>query len=60
MYISSNGGLLDGDGKLIPKVNFPEDFDRLLSQEWCKHGTRLKVMDLTKREMHSSQLTLYQ
>lgn len=46
MYLSEKGGLFDGDGEKISQINLDEEFDHLMSQPWCRYGTRLKIKEI--------------
>lgn len=46
VYLSEKGGLFDGDAKKISAINLDEEFDHLMSQPWCKFGTRLKIKEI--------------
>jgi N-acetyl-gamma-glutamyl-phosphate reductase / acetylglutamate kinase len=46
IYINDMGGLLNGDDKLIPNINYPSDYEWLLKQPWLRHGTKLKVKEI--------------
>ncbi|KAF4124463.1 N-acetyl-gamma-glutamyl-phosphate reductase / acetylglutamate kinase [Geosmithia morbida] len=46
VYLSEKGGLFDGDGDKISHINLDEEFDHLMSQPWCRYGTRLKIREI--------------
>lgn len=46
VYLSEKGGLFDGDGGKISQINLDEEFDDLMSQPWCRYGTRLKIKEI--------------
>lgn len=46
IFLTPTGGLLDGEGKLIPAVNLCEDFDNLMREPWLTGGMRLKVREI--------------
>ncbi|KOS21082.1 Protein arg-6 [Escovopsis weberi] len=46
VYLSEKGGLFDGDAQKISHINLDEEFDRLMSQPWCRYGTRLKIKEI--------------
>ena len=48
IYINTMGGLLDGEDNLIRNINYPSDYDWLLSQPWLRHGTKLKVVEINE------------
>lgn len=45
VYLSEKGGLFDGEKNKISVINLDEEFDHLMSQAWCKFGTRLKIKE---------------
>ncbi|KAK1247925.1 hypothetical protein MKX07_000813 [Trichoderma sp. CBMAI-0711] len=46
VYLSEKGGLFDGEGEKISHINLDEEFDHLMSQPWCRYGTRLKIKEI--------------
>ncbi|POR34235.1 Protein arg-6, mitochondrial [Tolypocladium paradoxum] len=46
VYLSEKGGLFDGDGEKISHINLDEEFANLMSQPWCRYGTRLKIKEI--------------
>ncbi|CAE7791298.1 ARG5 [Symbiodinium sp. KB8] len=48
VYISEGGGIKDASNTLIPNINVPGDVERLLEQDWVKHGTRLKLTQIAE------------
>ncbi|KAF5018429.1 hypothetical protein F66182_9603 [Fusarium sp. NRRL 66182] len=42
VYLSEKGGMYDGDGEKISAINLDAEFDHLISQPWCRDGTRLR------------------
>ena len=46
LFINTTAGMLDGDGKLIPRIRMSEEYDHLMKQPWVKHGTRLKIKEI--------------
>ncbi|KAH8122279.1 putative N-acetyl-glutamate semialdehyde dehydrogenase, precursor [Trichoderma asperelloides] len=46
VYLSKKGGLFNGNGKKISQINLDEEFDYLMSQPWCRYGTRLKIKEI--------------
>ncbi|CAG7560744.1 unnamed protein product [Fusarium equiseti] len=46
VYLSEKGGLYDGDGEKISVINLDAEFDYLMSQPWCRYGTRLKIREI--------------
>ncbi len=46
VFLTPTGGLLDGDGALIPSINLSEEFDHLMDQPWLQGGMRLKLQEI--------------
>lgn len=46
VYLSEKGGLSDAAGQKISAINLDEEYDHLMSQEWVKYGTRLKIKEI--------------
>ncbi|KAI1157570.1 arg-6 [Nemania serpens] len=46
VYLSEKGGLFDGDGQKVSAINLDEEFDHIMSQPWCRFGTRLKIKQI--------------
>ncbi|KAL7930470.1 Aspartate/glutamate/uridylate kinase [Trichoderma chlorosporum] len=46
VYLSEKGGLFDGEGGKISHINLDDEFDHLMSQPWCRYGTRLKIKEI--------------
>ncbi|KAH8662154.1 Aspartate/glutamate/uridylate kinase [Xylariales sp. PMI_506] len=46
VYLSEKGGLFDGNVQKISAINLDEEYDHLMSQPWCKFGTRLKIKEI--------------
>lgn len=46
IFLTPTGGLLDGDGQIIPSINLAEDYDYLMDQEWLHSGMRLKMQEI--------------
>ncbi|CCE30870.1 Protein arg-6, mitochondrial [Claviceps purpurea] len=46
VYLSEKGGLFDGEGEKISHINLDAEFDSLMSQSWCRYGTRLKIKEI--------------
>lgn len=46
VYLSEKGGLFDGDGDKISHINLDAEFQHLMSQPWCRYGTRLKIKEI--------------
>ncbi|KAF4461466.1 arg-6 mitochondrial precursor [Fusarium albosuccineum] len=45
IYLSEKGGLFDGDGEKISQINLDEEYDSIMSQPFCRYGTRLKIRE---------------
>ncbi|KAH7313693.1 Aspartate/glutamate/uridylate kinase [Stachybotrys elegans] len=45
VYLAEKGGLFDGNGNKISTINLDEEYDHLMSQTWCRYGTRLKIKE---------------
>lgn len=45
VYLSEKGGLFNGNGSKISQINLDEEYDDLISQPWCRYGTRLKIKE---------------
>ncbi len=46
IFLTSTGGLLDEEGRVISAITLREDYDRLLSQPWIHSGMRLKLEEI--------------
>jgi N-acetyl-gamma-glutamyl-phosphate reductase / acetylglutamate kinase len=47
VYLSEKGGLFNGEtAEKISHINLDEEFDHLMSQSWCRYGTRLKIKEI--------------
>lgn len=46
VYLSEKGGLFDAAGQKISAINLDEEYDHLMSQEWVRYGTRLKIKEI--------------
>lgn len=47
VYLSEKGGLFNADtGEKISAINLDEEYDYLMSQPWCRYGTRLKIKEI--------------
>lgn len=46
VYLSEKGGLTDASGQKISAINLDEEYDHLMSQEWVRYGTRLKIKEI--------------
>ncbi|KAB8295030.1 hypothetical protein EYC80_006977 [Monilinia laxa] len=46
VYLSEKGGLFNADtNEKISAINLDEEYDSLMSQWWCRYGTRLKIKE---------------
>ncbi|KAI6708732.1 hypothetical protein PZA11_001755 [Diplocarpon coronariae] len=46
VYLSEKGGLFNADTKeKISAINLDEEYEHLMSQWWCRYGTRLKIKE---------------
>ncbi|PMD35422.1 bifunctional acetylglutamate kinase/N-acetyl-gamma-glutamyl-phosphate reductase [Hyaloscypha variabilis F] len=53
VYLSEKGGLFNADtNEKISAINLDEEYDYLMSQWWCRYGTRLKIKE-TKQLLDS-------
>jgi acetylglutamate kinase len=48
VYLSQKRGLFDGAGNRISHINLDAEYDHIMSQPWCKYGTRLKIKECKK------------
>lgn len=47
VYLSEKGGLFNADtNEKISAINLDEEYDYLMSQWWCRYGTRLKIKEI--------------
>ncbi|KAH8601475.1 hypothetical protein B0O99DRAFT_501655 [Bisporella sp. PMI_857] len=47
VYLSEKGGLFNADtNEKISAINLDEEYDHLMSQWWCRYGTRLKIKEI--------------
>ncbi|KAL2757673.1 hypothetical protein ACRALDRAFT_1079805 [Sodiomyces alcalophilus JCM 7366] len=47
VYLSEKGGLFNGEtAEKISHINLDEEYDHLMSQSWCRYGTRLKIKEI--------------
>lgn len=46
IYLSERSGLFNGEGEKISNINLDEEFEYLMSQPWCRYGTRLKIKEI--------------
>jgi N-acetyl-gamma-glutamyl-phosphate reductase/acetylglutamate kinase len=47
VYLSEKGGLFNGEtNEKISTINLDEEYDHLMSQWWCRFGTRLKIKEI--------------
>ncbi|KAI0999870.1 Protein arg-6 [Podosphaera aphanis] len=46
VYLSEKGGLFNNDtNEKISAINLDEEYEDLMSQSWCRYGTRLKIRE---------------
>ncbi|KAL2069177.1 hypothetical protein VTL71DRAFT_15515 [Oculimacula yallundae] len=46
VYLSEKGGLFNADtNEKISAINLDEEYEYLMSQWWCRYGTRLKIKE---------------
>ncbi|KUJ23342.1 bifunctional acetylglutamate kinase/N-acetyl-gamma-glutamyl-phosphate reductase [Mollisia scopiformis] len=46
VYLSEKGGLFNADtNEKISAINLDEEYEHLMSQWWCRYGTRLKIKE---------------
>lgn len=43
IFLTSTGGLLDGEGRVIDSINLSTDYEPLLRQPWLHSGMRVKI-----------------
>jgi acetylglutamate kinase len=48
VFLTDAGGLLDGNGRLIPAVNLAEDYERLMQEPWATEPGRRRVRDIKR------------
>ena len=47
VYLSEKGGLFNADtNEKISAINLDEEYEQLMSQWWCRYGTRLKLREI--------------
>ncbi|CZT12065.1 protein ARG5,6, mitochondrial precursor [Rhynchosporium agropyri] len=47
VYLSEKGGLFNADtNEKISAINLDEEYEYLMSQWWCRYGTRLKIKEV--------------
>ena len=47
VYLSEKGGLFNGEtNEKISTINLDEEYDHLMSQWWCRYGTRLNIKEI--------------
>ncbi|OBT55915.1 N-acetyl-gamma-glutamyl-phosphate reductase/acetylglutamate kinase [Pseudogymnoascus sp. 24MN13] len=53
VYLSEKGGLFNADtNEKISAINLDEEFEHLMSQWWCRYGTRLKIKEIKELLEH--------
>ncbi len=61
VFLTGTGGLLDGDGKVIPSINLSTEYEDLMLEPWLHSGMRLKIEqihDLLKKLPLSSSVSI--
>ena len=48
IFLTPTGGILDGEGQLIPSINLAEDYAYLMAQQWVHSGMRVKLAEIKK------------
>jgi len=43
IFLTSTGGLLDGEGRLIDSINLSTEYEHLIAQPWINGGMRVKI-----------------
>jgi bifunctional N-acetylglutamate synthase/kinase len=46
IFLTSTGGLLDENGRMISAINLEEDYEGLMAQPWLNGGMRLKLQEI--------------
>ncbi len=46
IFLTSTGGLLDANGRIISAITLAEDYDRLMGEDWVHSGMRLKLQQI--------------
>ncbi len=46
IFLTSVGGILDADERLIPSINLSTDFERLMAENWLHSGMRVKLQQV--------------
>lgn len=47
VYLSEKGGLFNAEtSEKISAINLDQEYDHLMSQPWCRYGTRLKIKEI--------------
>ncbi len=57
LFINTTAGMLDGDGKLIPRIRLEEEYEYLMKQPWVKHGTKLKIREIKSYVFSVAQIS---
>ncbi|KFY91549.1 hypothetical protein V500_04617 [Pseudogymnoascus sp. VKM F-4518 (FW-2643)] len=53
VYLSEKGGLFNADtNEKISAINLDEEYEHLMSQWWCRYGTRLKIKEIKELLEH--------
>ncbi|MFZ1390234.1 MAG: acetylglutamate kinase [Dokdonella sp.] len=43
IFLTSTGGLLDGEGRIIDSINLSTEYEHLIAQSWLHSGMRVKI-----------------
>lgn len=58
VFLTATGGMLDGEGQIIPSINLAASYERLMRQSWLHSGMKLKLEQihslLSELPAHSS------
>jgi len=47
IFLTGTGGVLDGNGDLIPVINLATDFENLNNQDWLSSGMKFKINEIS-------------
>lgn len=57
VFLTSTGGILDADEKLIPAISLQNDYHYLMQQSWLYSGMKLKLQQIYQLLNHVSSAT---
>lgn len=57
VFLTSTGGILDADEKLIPAISLQNDYHYLMQQSWLHSGMKLKLQQIYQLLNHVSSAT---